>query len=76
MDTTPAPALDAPPVSTLSADERAAILDAVRDFAAAEFAPHTLEWDAEKHFPATSCVARASWVSAASTSTTTWAAPG
>ncbi|WP_295786522.1 acyl-CoA dehydrogenase family protein [uncultured Microbacterium sp.] len=51
MDTTPAPALDAPPVSTLSADERAAILDAVRDFAAAEFAPHTLEWDAEKHFP-------------------------
>lgn len=51
MDTTPAPALDASPVSTLSADERAAILDAVRDFAATEFAPHTLEWDAEKHFP-------------------------
>ncbi|MEZ3158383.1 acyl-CoA dehydrogenase family protein [Microbacterium sp. BWR-S6Y] len=35
----------------MSADERAAILDAVRDFAATEFAPHTLEWDAEKHFP-------------------------
>lgn len=51
MDTTPAPALDAPPASTLSADERAAILDAVRDFAAAEFAPHTLDWDARKHFP-------------------------
>ncbi|MCW2166105.1 hypothetical protein B0I12_003275 [Microbacterium hydrothermale] len=51
MDTTPAPALDASPGSTLSADERAAILDAVRDFAATEFAPHTLEWDAEKHFP-------------------------
>ena len=51
MDTTPAPALDAAPGSTLSADERDAILEAVRDFAAAEFAPHTLEWDAEKHFP-------------------------
>ncbi|MEW1708405.1 acyl-CoA dehydrogenase family protein [Microbacterium sp. NPDC089190] len=51
MDTTPAPVLDASPVSTLSADERDAILDAVRDFAATEFAPHTLEWDAEKHFP-------------------------
>lgn len=51
MDATPAPALDAVPGSTLSADERDAILEAVRDFAAAEFAPHTLEWDAEKHFP-------------------------
>lgn len=51
MDTTPAPALDAPSAGTLSADERAAILDAVRDFAATELAPHTLEWDAEKHFP-------------------------
>jgi alkylation response protein AidB-like acyl-CoA dehydrogenase len=51
MDTTPAPALDAPSAGTLSADERAAILDAVRDFAATELSPHTLEWDAEKHFP-------------------------
>ncbi len=51
MDTTPAPALDAPSTGTLSSDERDAILDAVRDFAATEFAPHTLEWDAEKHFP-------------------------
>ncbi|MDQ1085294.1 MULTISPECIES: acyl-CoA dehydrogenase family protein [Microbacterium] len=51
MDTIPAPALDAPVAGTLSADERAAILDAVRDFAATEFAPHALEWDAEKHFP-------------------------
>ena len=51
MDTTPAPVLDALPGSTLSAAERDAILDAVRDFAATEFAPHALEWDAEKHFP-------------------------
>jgi len=51
MDTTPAPALDAPSTGTLSSDERDAILGAVRDFAATEFAPHTLEWDAEKHFP-------------------------
>lgn len=51
MDTTPAPALDASSTGTLSSDERAAILDAVREFAATEFAPHTLEWDAEKHFP-------------------------
>jgi len=46
MDTIPAPALD-----VLTADERAAILDAVRDFAATELAPHALEWDAAKHFP-------------------------
>ncbi|MFF0909550.1 acyl-CoA dehydrogenase family protein [Microbacterium enclense] len=46
MDTTPAPALAA-----LSDDERAAILDAVRDFAATELAPHALEWDAARHFP-------------------------
>lgn len=51
MDTTPAPALAAAPAGALSAEERTAILDAVRDFAATEFAPHTLEWDAEKHFP-------------------------
>lgn len=51
MDTAPAPALDASSTGTLSSDERAAILDAVREFAATEFAPHTLEWDAEKHFP-------------------------
>ncbi|MCG7417977.1 MULTISPECIES: acyl-CoA dehydrogenase family protein [Microbacterium] len=46
MDTTPAPALDA-----LTADDRAAILDAVREFAATELTPHALEWDAAKHFP-------------------------
>lgn len=51
MDTTPAPALAAAPAGALSAEERTAIFDAVRDFAATEFAPHTLEWDAEKHFP-------------------------
>ncbi|WP_251452343.1 acyl-CoA dehydrogenase family protein [Microbacterium sp. Marseille-Q6648] len=35
----------------ISDDERAAILEAVRDFAEAELAPHAREWDAEKHFP-------------------------
>ncbi|HAS33315.1 MAG TPA: acyl-CoA dehydrogenase, partial [Microbacterium sp.] len=34
-----------------TAEERAAIVDAVRDFAAAEIAPHALEWDERKHFP-------------------------
>ena len=41
-----------PPIPTaLSADERAAILEAVRDFAQSELAPHALEWDAQHHFP-------------------------
>lgn len=35
----------------LTADERSAILDAVRDFARSEIAPHALEWDERKHFP-------------------------
>ncbi len=35
----------------ISADERAAILEAVRDFAQTEIAPHALEWDEQKHFP-------------------------
>ena len=41
--------MNTPSVST--AEERAAIVDAVRDFAAAEIAPHALEWDERKHFP-------------------------
>jgi len=44
--TTPAPA-----APSLTAEERAAILDAVRDFAQHELAPHALEWDAASHFP-------------------------
>src|SRR6478752_4135034 len=39
------------PMLPLSPDERAAILEAVRDFAQSELAPHAIEWDAEKHFP-------------------------
>lgn len=35
----------------LTPDERAAILEAVRDFAQTELAPHALEWDEQKHFP-------------------------
>lgn len=35
----------------LSTEDRAAILEAVRDFAAAELAPHALEWDLAGHFP-------------------------
>ncbi|MEU1971546.1 acyl-CoA dehydrogenase family protein [Microbacterium sp. NPDC019599] len=35
----------------LAAEERSAIIDAVRDFAQAEIAPHALEWDAAQHFP-------------------------
>ncbi|SBS72429.1 acyl-CoA dehydrogenase family protein [uncultured Microbacterium sp.] len=37
--------------SALGADERAAILDAVRAFAQSALAPHALEWDQQKHFP-------------------------
>ncbi|KRB36728.1 acyl-CoA dehydrogenase family protein [Microbacterium sp. Root180] len=40
------------PVPVLSDDERAAILEAVRDFAQTELAPHALEWDEAKTFPA------------------------
>lgn len=36
---------------TLTSDERDAILEAVRDFAQTELAPHALEWDAQSHFP-------------------------
>ncbi|MFF2486093.1 acyl-CoA dehydrogenase family protein [Microbacterium sp. NPDC058062] len=32
-------------------EERTAIVEAVRDFAQAELAPHASRWDAEKHFP-------------------------
>lgn len=35
----------------LDIDERAAVIEVVREFAQAELAPHALEWDAEKHFP-------------------------
>jgi len=35
----------------MTADERAAILDAVHEFAQTELAPHALEWDERKHFP-------------------------
>jgi alkylation response protein AidB-like acyl-CoA dehydrogenase len=40
------------PVPALTEDERAAILEAVRDFAQTELAPHALEWDETKTFPA------------------------
>ncbi|MFF2486519.1 acyl-CoA dehydrogenase family protein [Microbacterium sp. NPDC058062] len=48
MDATPVPVLA--PVA-ISEDERAAIIEAVRDFAQSELAPHALEWDATSHFP-------------------------
>jgi alkylation response protein AidB-like acyl-CoA dehydrogenase len=34
-----------------TSDERAAIIEAVHDFAQSELAPHALEWDEHKHFP-------------------------
>jgi alkylation response protein AidB-like acyl-CoA dehydrogenase len=37
--------------SSTSKEERAALAEAVRDFATAKLAPHASEWDAEKHFP-------------------------
>jgi alkylation response protein AidB-like acyl-CoA dehydrogenase len=37
--------------SSLTDDERDAILEAVRDFARTELAPHALEWDDTSHFP-------------------------
>lgn len=36
---------------SLSAEEREAILDAVRDFARTHLAPNALEWDQTRHFP-------------------------
>ena len=36
------------PSAALTDDERAAILEAVRDFAQTELAPHALEWDEHK----------------------------
>ncbi|TGY38569.1 acyl-CoA dehydrogenase [Microbacterium laevaniformans] len=36
---------------SLSADERGAILEAVRDFARTRLESHALEWDRDKHFP-------------------------
>ncbi len=39
------------PASATTDDEREAILEAVRDFARAELAPHALDWDERKHFP-------------------------
>jgi alkylation response protein AidB-like acyl-CoA dehydrogenase len=40
-----------PTIPQLTADERSAILDAVREFAQTELEPHALEWDAASHFP-------------------------
>lgn len=37
--------------SSVSDDERAAILEAVRDFARTELAPHAIDWDERSHFP-------------------------
>ncbi|MBW9109166.1 acyl-CoA dehydrogenase family protein [Microbacterium ureisolvens] len=48
MDATPVPVLA--PVA-ISEDERAAIIEAVRDFAQSELEPHALQWDASSHFP-------------------------
>lgn len=36
---------------TTEAEERAALVGAVRDFAETELAPFATQWDAEKHFP-------------------------
>lgn len=35
----------------LTTEEREAILEAVREFAETQLAPHALEWDAQSHFP-------------------------
>lgn len=37
--------------ASLTEDERAALVEAVRDFAAARLAPNSANWDAEKFFP-------------------------
>ncbi|MCR2826186.1 acyl-CoA dehydrogenase family protein [Microbacterium sp. zg.Y909] len=49
MDTTMTSTMTDPPA--LSDDERAAILDAVREFTAAELAPHALDRDEREIFP-------------------------
>jgi alkylation response protein AidB-like acyl-CoA dehydrogenase len=38
-------------MSMTTTEERQAILEAVRDFAESELAPHAQEWDQAKHFP-------------------------
>jgi alkylation response protein AidB-like acyl-CoA dehydrogenase len=38
-------------MTMVTTEERTAILEAVRDFAQTELAPHALEWDEQKHFP-------------------------
>jgi alkylation response protein AidB-like acyl-CoA dehydrogenase len=38
-------------ISAASTDELVAIIEAVRDFAQTEIAPHALDWDERKHFP-------------------------
>lgn len=40
-----------PTAPALTTEERAAILDAVREFARTELEPHALEWDAQSIFP-------------------------
>jgi len=37
--------------TTTTIEERAALVEAVRDFAESELAPNAARWDAEKHFP-------------------------
>jgi len=41
----------APPAAPTTAEERAAIVEAVREFAQSALAPHATEWDQAKHFP-------------------------
>lgn len=48
MDATPVPVLEQVAISD---EERAAMIDAVREFAAAELAPHALQRDADEVFP-------------------------
>ncbi|NNH04728.1 acyl-CoA dehydrogenase family protein [Microbacterium ulmi] len=43
--------MTATPIPALSPEERAAMIDAVRDFAESEIAPHALDWDERRHFP-------------------------
>ena len=40
-----------PLTPALTTEERDAILEAVREFAETQLAPHALEWDAQSHFP-------------------------
>ena len=40
-----------PLTPALTTEEREAILEAVREFAEEQLAPHALEWDAQSHFP-------------------------